>query len=199
MGKPETGSGGRTWVDSIAWFAGRPAALVLLGAWAGAEAVLLPIVPDVGLCLLALAAPRRSIVLFGAVVIGAALGTIALGGLMSVEPGGTQAAIRSLPGIDQPLVAEARRAVSEDGVLGFIQVGVVPPLKLYASEWFAQGGDAVGAVIGALVNRLTRIGPLLAASAVIGVVLGKGLRRHAAVGVAAYVGAWIVVYTAFWT
>ena len=41
-----------------------------MAIWAAAEAIVLPIVPDVGLCLLFLAAPRRTLLLFAAVVIG---------------------------------------------------------------------------------------------------------------------------------
>ena len=72
----------------------------------------------------------------------------------------------ALPGIDASLIGRSEQPSARDGVLGFVQFGVGPPLKVDTDEWLASGGDVPGLIVGAVLNRLTRIGPaLLVASA----------------------------------
>jgi hypothetical protein len=168
--------------------------MVVLALWGAAEAIVLPVVPDVGLGLLVLAAPGSGWRLFAAVVAGAVVGSVALWLLAAQAPDTVRAMLLAIPGIDAATLEEARAALIDRGVLGFAQLGPGPPLKVYTTEWLDLGGDVAGNAVGAVVNRLTRIGPVVVAAAVIGSRAGPWIREHAAVAIAAYVAFWIVVY-----
>jgi 1-acyl-sn-glycerol-3-phosphate acyltransferase len=185
--------------DRLARFAERPAAMVVLAGWAAAEAILFPIVPDVGLCLLLLLAPRAFDRLFLAVLAGALVGTIGLAALTAVAPDELGSAIHALPGVDASQFAQARAGVEGEGPLGFKQFGAGPPLKVYSSEWLAIGGDGPGLLLGAVLNRITRIGPLAIGAALLGRVAGGWIRRHARRIVVAYLAVWVVVYAILWS
>ena len=165
--------------DALARFAGRPVAVVALATWAAAEAIFLPIVPDIGLCLLALAAPRRAAALFAAVVAGALAGSILLAAFAIQAPEAARRLVLSVPGIDGRMLADAGASLERDGLGGFAQLGPGPPLKVYSVEWLARGGDILGLLAGGVLNRITRIGPALVVAAAIGSVAGPWLRRHA--------------------
>lgn len=180
-------------------FARRPAATLTVGIWAAAEAIVFPIVPDVGLCLLVLAAPRRAVVLFGALVIGAIAGTLVMAAFALGAPDTARAVLLAIPAIDPALLASADQTLARDGVLGFAQIGPGTPLKVYTVEWLAQGGDIAGLLVGTVLNRITRIGPGLIVAAVIGQFAGSWLRRHPRLTLAAYAAFWIFVYVAYFT
>jgi len=186
-------------LERVALFVRRPAAILTMGIWAAAEAVVLPIVPDVGLCLLVLAAPRRAVLLFAAVVIGAIVGTLVLAALAQQAPDAARALLLSIPAIDPGLLASADQTLARDGVAGFAQLGPGAPLKVYTVEWLAQGGDIAGLLVGTVLNRITRIGPALIVAAVIGQLAGRWLRRHSRLTLAAYAAFWILVYVAYFT
>jgi len=186
-------------LERVALFAGRPAAALTMGIWAAAEAIVLPIVPDVGLCLLVLAAPRRTLVLFAAVVIGAIAGTLVMAVLAIQAPDAARALLLAIPAIDPALLASADEALARDGVAGFAQLGPGAPLKVYTVEWLAQGGDIGGLLVGTVLNRITRIGPAFIVAAVIGQFAGSWLRRHSRLTLAAYGAFWILVYVAYFT
>ena len=186
-------------LERVGLFARRPAAALAMGILAAAEAVVLPIVPDVGLCLLVLAAPRRTLVLFAAVVIGAIAGTLVMAVLAIQAPDAARALLLAIPAIDPALLASADEALARDGVAGFAQLGPGAPLKVYTVEWLAQGGDIGGLLVGTVLNRITRIGPALIAAAVIGQFAGSWLRRHSRLTLAAYAAFWILVYVAYFT
>jgi hypothetical protein len=190
---------GWTAFDRLASLADRRSMLVMAGLWAAAEAVVLPVVPDVGICLLALAAPRRAGPLFAAVVVGAVAGSLVLAAWDAVSPQAVDATLLALPGIDQPMIAEAQRHVARDDVLGFAQLGAGTPLKVYSSAWLGFGGDMPGLVAGTILNRVTRIGPVLLVAAVLGRWLGPWMRRHAATTIGVYAALWILVYAILWT
>jgi hypothetical protein len=186
-------------VERVALFARRPAAALTMGIWAAAEAIVLPIVPDVGLCLLVLAAPRRTLLLFAAVVIGAIAGTLVMAAFALQAPDAARALLLAIPAIDPALLGSADQALARDGVAGFAQLGPGAPLKVYTVEWLAQGGDIGGLLVGTLLNRITRIGPALIVAAVIGQFAGRWLRRHSRLTLAAYAAFWILVYVAYFT
>jgi hypothetical protein len=186
-------------IERIERFAARPAALATMAIWAAAEAVALPVVPDVGLGLLALAAPRHAARLFGAVLVGALAGTLVLAVLWAAAPEAVRAMLLALPGIDSSVIAEANSQLQRGGALGFAQFGVGPPLKVYSSEWLGLGGDVPGLVVGAVLNRLTRIGPALLVATAAGVLLATGIRRHDRATIAAYAAFWIALYAILWT
>lgn len=180
--------------DRIEMLAGRWQAAAAMGLWAAAEAIVLPVVPDVGLGLLALAAPRRAWPLFAAVVVGAIVGSLALGIVASREPDAVGAMLLRIPGIDAAMIADARAELAGDGVLGFAQVGIGTPLKVYTAEWQALGGDPAGLLAGTILNRLTRIGPAILLGAAGGWLLAAWIRRHAGPTLVAYVAFWTLVY-----
>lgn len=186
-------------IERIERFAARPAALAMMALWGAAEAVALPIVPDVGLCLLALAAPRQAAGLFAAVLVGAVAGTLTLAFLTTVGPDAVRAMLLALPGIDASLIVEGNSQLQRDGILGFVQFGAGPPLKVYSNEWLALGGDVPGLVIGAILNRLTRIGPVVLVATGAGMFLASKIRRRSGATLAAYAAFWIAVYAILWT
>ena len=186
-------------LERVGHFARRPGAVLVMTIWAAAEAIVLPIVPDVGLCLLVLAAPRRTLVLFAAVVTGAIAGTLVMAAFAQQAPDAARALLLSIPAIDPPLLASADQALARDGVAGFAQFGPGAPLKVYTVEWLAQGGDIAGLLVGTVLNRITRIGPALIVAAVIGQLAGPWLCRHSRATLAAYVAFWILVYVAYFT
>ncbi len=178
-------------------FARRPAAVVAMGIWAAAEAIVLPIVPDVGLCLLVLAAPRRTVRLFSAVVIGAIAGTFIMAAFALQAPDAARAVLLAIPAIDPALLSSADQALARDGVVGFAQFGPGAPLKVYTVEWLAQGGDIAGLLVGTILNRITRIVPALIVAAAIGQFAGPWLRQHSRLTLAAYAAFWVLVYVAY--
>jgi hypothetical protein len=64
-------------------------------------------------------------------------------------------------------------------------------------EWVAQGGDLAGLAVGTIVNRLTRIGPVVLVAAVVGWSLGGGMRAHERPILLAYGVAWLVFYAVY--
>ena len=162
--------------DRWARFAGSRAAVVLLFAWAFAEATVWPILADFLLVALALAVPGRLRVLLPAIVAG-----MALGGLVSVLtahqfPAFAMDVVRELPLVRDVQVERARDLLDEHGAfLGFLYQPISGvPFKI----WAAVAGDErlpPGVVITAFV--LGRSARMLATG---GVAAGAGhlLRRY---------------------
>lgn len=184
-------------IDRLADLAGRPAASATMGLWAAAEAVVLPIVPDVGLCLLVLAAPRRAGRLFAAVVVGGLVGTLLLAALSATAPDGARALLLSLPGIDPGVLVEADATLARHGIAGFGQFGPGAPLKVYTHAWVGQGGELPGLLVGSILNRLTRIGPTLLVAAAIGWRLAGWVRRRGVFTLCVYAAFWLLVYALY--
>jgi hypothetical protein len=186
-------------LDRLAALACRPGVAAAFGLWAAAEAIVLPVVPDVGLCLVVLAAPRFAPRLFVAVVVGAVAGTLLLGVFVDRTPAATEAMLLALPGIDESVLSDAEGRLARDGVAGFAQIGIGPPLKVYTSAWLNRGGDLPGLIAGSVLNRLTRVGLPLLVAALGGATFGSWFWRHARTTMAAYAVFWIVVYASIWT
>ena len=183
--------------DRLEQFAGGRAAIATVGVWAVAEALVLPIVPDVGLCLLVLAAPRRAAQLFAAVVVGGVVGTMLLAALSAEAPNLVRAMLLGLPGIDQAMLADANGTLARQGIVGFAQFGPGAPLKVYTHAWVGQGGEIPGLLVGTILNRLTRIVPTMLVAAAIGWRLRDWLRRRERLTLAAYGAFWLVVYALY--
>jgi hypothetical protein len=186
-----------TVLDRLEAFAAKPAALATIGLWAVAEAVVLPIVPDVGLCLLVLAAPRQGARLFAAVIAGGLVGTLLLAALASAAPDLVRNALLSLPGIDAAMLADASAMLVRRGVSGFAQFGPGAPLKVYTDAWVSQGGDLPGLLVGTILNRFTRIGPSLLVVVAIGWGLRAWIRRFERLALVVYAAFWVVLYAAY--
>lgn len=185
--------------EAIGRFARSRSAMAFIGIWAFGEAIVLPVVPDVALALFALAAPRRAAALFGAVLVGAVAGSIVLAAASSAAPGSVNAMLLALPGIDADTIATVHARLAADGVLGFAQFGPGPPLKVYTVEWTAAGGSWPGLILGVLLNRVTRIGPVVLVAALAGRLFPDWLRRHERPVIAGYAVAWTVFYAIYWS
>ena len=197
IGRPVEPQPGRAF-DAIGRFARSGSAIAFIGAWALGEAIVLPIVPDVALALLALASPRRAGALFGAVLVGAVSGSILLAAATSAAPASVDAMLLAVPGIDTDTIANVDGRLAADGVLGFAQVGPGPPLKVYTVEWVEAGGSWPGLILGVLLNRVTRIGPVVLVAALAGRLLPGWLRRHERLVIPAYGVAWTAFYAVYW-
>lgn len=184
-------------IDAAGRFAAGRRAAPFLAAWAAVEAIVLPIVPDVGLALLVLARPGRGLALFGAVVAGAVLGSLAMWGFASSDPAAIERLLLAVPGIDAAMLGDVDRRIANDGLAAFGQVGPGAPLKAWTAGWAEAGGGVLEAAVGAGFNRVTRIGPVVAAAWLAGHVAGPWLDRHGTLVVAAYAAAWIAVYALF--
>jgi hypothetical protein len=184
--------------DAIGRFSRSGAAMALVGAWAFGEAIVLPVVPDVALALFALAAPRRAAPLFGAVLVGAVAGSIVLAAAASAAPRSVDAMLLALPGIDADTIATVDARLATDGVLGFAQFGPGPPLKVYTVEWMAAGGSWPWLILGVLLNRVTRIGPVVLVAALAGRLFPGWLRRHERLVIPGYAVAWTAFYAIYW-
>ena len=186
-------------LDLVERIARSPVGASVLGVWAAAEAVVLPIVPDVGLGLLAIAVPSRATRLFAAVVVGALAGTLVLATFASQAPDEARGLILRVPAIDASVLSDAEDDLARDGIAGFAQLGPGPPLKVYTVEWLRQGRDIAGAVVGTILNRITRIGPVLLVAGAVGYVAGPWFRRHARLTLMAYAALWLLFYVAWFS
>lgn len=184
-------------IDRLAGFASRPGGIAVIGLWAAAEAIVLPIVPDVGVCLLLLAAPRRLAPLFLSVVAGALAGTVLLAAMTAAAPAATRSMLQALPGIDPTMLSQADAVLADRGVAAFGQLGPGAPLKVYTEAWVRRGGDTPGLLAGTVLNRLTRLGPAMVVAAALGWLLAGWIRRYARWVLVAYGLLWIVVYAVY--
>lgn len=172
--------------------------LALLGAWAFAEAIAFPVVPDVAIGLLALVVPRRTLVMFAAVVLGALAGTAVLYALALAAPDAVRSMLLALPGIPDAMLASARATVAGGDPLSIALVGPGTPLKVDTFAWATGPGAPAALAAGVVLNRITRIGPGLALLATAGWIAPRFLRRHDRLVLAAYAAFWVVAYTFYW-
>ncbi len=183
----------------VAWSA-EPLVLLLLLGWGLGEAVVLPIVPDVLLGLLALATPAALGLPLAAAMAGGIGGALLLARLRHDRPALVTRIIAAQPGLGGRGMAEARGRIERLGpARGFAQVGPGLPLKAYVVAFLdlAPGPGAPWLGVLALVNRVTRLVPVVAGFALVGIVArGAGLSPAAAIPV--YVIGWTVFYLAFW-
>lgn len=187
------------WVDRIARFAETRGAAVLVAAWAFGEAIVLPIVPDVVLDLLGLAAPRRSPLLFLVGLVASLAGTLVLFAVAASRLAGAEALVLAVPAIDQPMLDAARATVAGGDPASIALFGPGTPLKVFTVAWAADSAPLSALLVGAVLNRLTRIGPALVACVGVGAVARAWVRRHERLALGLYAGFWIVTYAAYWT
>jgi len=184
-------------LDRIAAAAADRRGVILVGAWAFAEAIALPVVPDIALGLLALAAPWHALRLFLVLVLAALVGSAVLFTLAVAAPDAAFALLTSLPGIDASAVDAARLAVSGGDPTSMAGFGPGMPLKVYTLAWVAGPGSPAGLALGVVLNRITRVGPVVLALAVLGRVAPGFLRRHERLVLGVYAAAWIAVYVLY--
>jgi membrane protein YqaA with SNARE-associated domain len=173
--------------------------LLLVGGWGFAEAVLFPIVPDVALGLLVLVVPRRLPVLFGALVAGALAGSAALYAASLAAPDVVASALLALPGIPPEMLAEARVAVADGGLLSMTLQPPGTPLKVYTWAWAVDANGPAGLVGAIVVNRIVRILPAALVLAVVGRVAPGLLRRFDRLVLAGYAVVYVIAYAIYWS
>lgn len=165
-----------------------------MAVWALAEAIFLPIVPDVALLPLALAAPRRWPVLFGALIVGSLLGTVGLWLIFTTDPNAAQRLVLAVPGVHPEMLTQATVAFAGGDPMPFAAFGPGTPLKVFSLAWLQVGNLPAVLALWVIVNRLTRIGPLLAVLVVAGTIAPDWLRRHDRLVLAVYAAFWIALY-----
>ncbi len=168
-----------------------------MGAWAFGEAMVVPIVPDVLLYPLVVAAPRRVLLLFGSLVVGALLGTALLSGLVAANPALARGIVLAVPGIDEPMLADAADRTRDGDPASMVVFGAGTPLKAFTIAWASGDGSALELLAGAIVNRTTRIGPGAILAAVVGGLAWGRIRRRAGPGLVLYLAIWAVFYWRF--
>ncbi|MDP9483132.1 MAG: hypothetical protein M3P84_07925 [Chloroflexota bacterium] len=175
-------------------WAGRPIGWWLVAGWAMAEALVFPIVPDVLLCLLVLAAPRRVVVLFLAVVVGALAGSYVLYAIAVARPDVATAMVLAVPGVRPEMLAEAVALMATGDPTAMANFGPGTPLKVDTVAWAMGSGGPGGLAIGVVVNRLSRVGPVVLVAAAIGWLAPNALRRWQRPVIGGYAALWLVFY-----
>jgi membrane protein YqaA with SNARE-associated domain len=186
-------------LDRLEAFATTRQALIFVALWGLAEAIVLPIVPDVALYLLALAAPGRATRLFLAAIVGALAGSAILAGLAFVSPESARSLMLAIPAVEPQMLQAAQTAFGRGEWSAFVGVGPGTPLKVDTVAWVLAGGSALPLAIGVVVNRLTRIGPGVLVTALLGAIAPGVLRRHERPVLALYAGFWVVTYAIYWS
>lgn len=189
---------GERWMDRIGRFAMTRGAVVLVAAWSFGEAIVLPLVPDLALDLLGLAAPRRAPWLFLVGVIASLAGTLVLFAFAASQLAGAEALVLAVPAIDQPMLDAARATVAGADPMSLALFGPGTPLKVFTVAWAAGSGPLPALLVGAVINRATRIGPALLACVGVGAVAPAWIRGHERLVLAVYAAVWIVTYAAYW-
>jgi membrane protein YqaA with SNARE-associated domain len=184
-------------LDRLAGVAADRRGVVLVGLWAFAEAIALPVVPDIALGLLALAAPRQALRLFLVALVAALAGTAVLYALAVVAPDAVYAVLTSLPGIDATTIDAARQTVASGSPTAIAGFGPGTPLKVYTFAWAAGPATPVALAVGVVLNRVTRVAPVVLVLALLGRLAPSFLRRHERAVLATYAAAWIVVYALY--
>jgi hypothetical protein len=176
-----------------------PRIWLLFFAWGFAEAVLIPIVPDVGLGVLALATPEALGLPLLSAIAGGVAGAAVLAALRARDPAPVDRILALQPGLGAAGMDEARRRIAARGPRAFAQVGPGLPLKAYVVAYVQDRPSArIGTVaLLALLNRVTRIVPVVGAFALAGV-LARPLEPATGPVLACYVVGWALFYGVFW-
>lgn len=184
-------------IDRIARFADGRSAVAVVTVWAAAEAIAFPIVPDVLVGLLVLAAPRRAVVLFTAVLVGAVAGSLVLYAFASTAPDAATSMVLGVLGVRPAMFDEALVRLASGEPWRMAGFGPGTPLKVDTLAWALDGQGPVGLVVGVVVNRITRVLPVILVSALVGVVAPRQLRRWAWPAILVYAGFWLAVYASY--
>jgi membrane protein YqaA with SNARE-associated domain len=187
-------------IEPFATLAAEPWILIVLAAWGFGEALLLPVVPDVLIGLLVLAAPWQVGPLLGAAVVGGVAGSIPAWWLLRRRPGVAGRILAAQPGLGDRGLAEAEDRLQRRGlVAGFAQLGPGLPLKAYLHALAIRGPATGTATVAglALVNRLTRLGPVALVFAALHPV-AVAMAWSAALLTILWLAGWTAFYVAYW-
>jgi len=179
--------------DGLARLANRRATAVFVAVWGFGEATIFPLVPDLLLYPLAVAAPRRAASLFGWTLVGAILGSLVLSSIALNDAAAARDLVLGVPGIRPDMLEIATASVVGGDPLSMVHLGPGVPLKLYSVAWWAGPGTPLAYVVGVIANRLVRIGAGVVVFAVLGWLAPGWVRRHEWLALAAYAAFWLVV------
>lgn len=171
--------------------------MAVVSGWSLVEAIFLPVVPDVALFLFALAAPRRALPLFLGVVVGSLIGTVVLVVLAGLDLGATERLVLAVPGVHQEMLSQTRDAFAAGNLLPFATVGPGTPLKVLSLAWLEVGGWPTALAAWVVVNRLTRIAPVLVLVVFAGLWRPEWLRRHDRLVLTIYGVIWLATYALY--
>ena len=177
--------------------ANEPIGWQLVALWAFAEALVFPVVPDVLLCLLVLAAPRRVVVLSLATLGGAVAGSLVLYALAVAQPDLARTIVLAVPGVRPAMLDQAIALLASGDLTGMAGFGPGTPLKVDTVAWAAGAGGPLGLAVGVVVNRVTRIGPDVLVAFAIGWLAPNLLRRWQWPVIAIYAALWLTVYVLY--
>jgi 1-acyl-sn-glycerol-3-phosphate acyltransferase len=179
----------------VARVAASTAGLVLVATWSLAEAIVWPLVPELALFVLVLAAPRASIRLVPTAVLASMAGglcTLALG-MAGAAPAAPLVTERMRDAVAEQTAAEGAHAVRHQPLSGI-------PFKVYAAEAGRAGAEPLAFLGAAIGHRGVRIASVGAACTLLGVALQRWPQRYGqvvaagsalfAVGLALVVAAW---------
>jgi membrane protein YqaA with SNARE-associated domain len=181
-------------MEALARFAASRGAVVLVAAWSFAEAIVLPVVPDVALVLLALAAPRRAAALFAVALLASLVGSLVLFGFATADADGARALVLAVPAVQPAMLDAAVTTVAGGDPWSLAQIGPGTPLKVFTVAWATSPAVLASFVPGVVLNRLTRIGPALVVAVVLGALAPGWIRRHERAVLVAYAAVWALLY-----
>jgi 1-acyl-sn-glycerol-3-phosphate acyltransferase len=179
----------------VAALAGSGAGLALVAAWSFAEAVWWPLVPELVLFALLVAAPRAGVRLVPAAVLASMAGglcTLALG-VAGTVPAAPLVTERMRATVTEQTAAEGAYAVRHQPLSGI-------PFKVYAAEAGRAGVEPLPFLAAAIGHRGMRIASVGTACALLGIALRRWPHRYVhvvgtgtalfAVGLTLVVAAW---------
>lgn len=174
-----------TWYAKARAFASSPAGLVLAFAWAFAEAIAWPVVPDLAVATLALAAPRRILPIAGAAIAGSLAGGLVAYGLGAAAAGAP--ILDHVPLVTERMQASAAERLGESGAAGILsQPWSGIPFKVFALQAHDAGTGLGGFAWYTLLARGSRILQIGCAFAAAGLLLRGLVARFYPLLVAAY-------------
>ena len=111
---------------------------------------------------------------------------------------GTQGQIpAAVPGIPERMLDAASQTVAGGAPWSIAQIGPGTPLKVFTVAWASGPGSVAPFLVGAALNRITRIAPTLAAAAAVGAMAPGWLRRHDRLVIGGSGVAWVAFYALY--
>ena len=179
-------------------FTASRAALVLIAAWAFAEAILWFVVPDVIAGLVVLFTPRRFLPALATVCGAALLGALALT-LLATATGGIGDLLVALPGITGADLARASGELQAQGAAALLNGPLQGlPVKVYVHQAALLGTPPPAVAAFVVLNRLERVGISLLVTLAVGWGLRRQITRWPRVALALYLAIWVLIYATYY-
>ena len=175
-------------------FARSPLALLAAGLWGYAEATRFWLIPDILLAWITLNRPRSIV----ASVIAATAGAVLGGVRMHKDAREEHARLAEIPGINDALLLDAHERFASRGWVAVVRApldGI--PYKVYATESGLAGKPLDELIAWTLLARLWRFILSATASALIGRVFSRSVRRSEGMWFGGTLGFWVFVYVRY--